>query len=82
MNSLFKTDGLTIPSLYVKSASSTYDINYVFYQARIMSPCLLIIEDIDTVVTEKTRSYFFNEVDVSSTFPFPLAQHKHIRHDR
>ena len=34
--------------------------------ARRMSPCLLVIEDIDTVVTKNTRSYFFNEVDVST----------------
>jgi SpoVK/Ycf46/Vps4 family AAA+-type ATPase len=67
MNSLFKSDGLTIPSLYVKSAKSTYDIRAIFQQARYMSPCLLIFEDIDTVVTQSTRSYFFNEVDVSST---------------
>ncbi|KAL2038934.1 hypothetical protein N7G274_008274 [Stereocaulon virgatum] len=63
MNSLFKSDGLTIPSLYVKSAASTYDIRNIFEQARYMSPCLLIFEDIDTVVTQSTRSYFFNEVD-------------------
>ena len=31
--------------------------------ARAMSPCLLIFEDIDTIVTPRTRSYFFNEVD-------------------
>lgn len=31
--------------------------------ARQMSPCLLVLEDIDTIVTERTRSYFFNEVD-------------------
>ena len=37
-----------------------------------MSPCLLIFEDIDTVVTDSTRSYFFNEVDVSGPFPLPL----------
>lgn len=69
MNSLFRSDGLTIPSLYVKSAKGTYSIRSVFQQARYMSPCLLIFEDIDTVVTDSTRSYFFNEVDVSSSFP-------------
>ncbi|KAI4283733.1 MAG: hypothetical protein L6R35_005064 [Caloplaca aegaea] len=63
MNSLFKSDGLSIPSLYVKSATSTYSIRSIFQQARYMSPCLLIFEDIDTVVTNSTRSYFFNEVD-------------------
>ena len=63
MNSLFKKIGDSIPSLYVKHAPSTYDIRSVFQQARYMAPCLLIFEDIDTVVTNKTRSYFFNEVD-------------------
>ncbi|KAL6721494.1 hypothetical protein ACLMJK_000598 [Lecanora helva] len=63
MNSLFRSDGLSIPSLYVKSAPGTYYIRSVFQQARFMSPCLLIFEDIDTVVTDSTRSYFFNEVD-------------------
>lgn len=28
-----------------------------------MAPCLLIFEDLDSLVTEKTRSYFLNEVD-------------------
>ncbi len=63
MNSLFAKNGDSIPSLYVKAAPFTYDIRNVFQQARYMAPCLLIFEDIDTVVTNKTRSYFFNEVD-------------------
>lgn len=73
MNSLFRSDGLSIPSLYVKSAPSTYDIRNVFQQARFMSPCLLIFEDIDTVVTDVTRSYFFNEVDVSPVLPIVIC---------
>jgi SpoVK/Ycf46/Vps4 family AAA+-type ATPase len=28
-----------------------------------MAPCLLVLEDIETIVTPETRSYFFNEVD-------------------
>ncbi|KAK4998711.1 hypothetical protein LTR66_002103 [Elasticomyces elasticus] len=52
-----------IPSLYVKSVYGTYDIREVFTRARRMAPCLLVFEDIETVVTEDTRSYFFNEVD-------------------
>lgn len=31
--------------------------------ARSMTPCLLVLEDVDTIVTQSTRSYFFNEVD-------------------
>jgi transitional endoplasmic reticulum ATPase len=53
----------SIPTLYVKSASRTMDIRSVFTLARQKSPCLLVLEDIDTIVTEQTRSYFFNEVD-------------------
>lgn len=34
----------------------------VFALARQEAPCLLIFEDIDTIVTPRTRSYFFNEV--------------------
>lgn len=52
-----------VPTLYVKAAPVNYSIRTVFTFARSMSPCLLVFEDIDTVVTERTRSYFFNEVD-------------------
>ena len=53
----------SIPTLYVKSAPYTYHIRAVFEQARRMTPCLLVMEDIETIVTPQTRSYFFNEVD-------------------
>jgi ATPase family associated with various cellular activities (AAA) len=49
--------------LYVKALRYTYQIGSVFNMARQMAPCLLILEDIDTLVTEQMRSYFFNEVD-------------------
>lgn len=52
-----------VPTLYVKAAASIYDLGQVFFLARQMSPCLLVLEDIDTIVTATTRSYFFNEVD-------------------
>ncbi|KAL9598089.1 MAG: hypothetical protein Q9219_004720 [cf. Caloplaca sp. 3 TL-2023] len=63
MHSLSKFTGRTIPALYVKSAPRTYDIRNIFLQARAMAPCMLILEDIDTIVTAGSRSYFFNEVD-------------------
>ena len=63
MHSLSKSTNPTIPALYVKSAPRTYDIRSIFLQARAMAPCMLILEDIDTIVTASTRSYFFNEVD-------------------
>lgn len=52
-----------IVSLYVKAIHFTFQISAVFQMARQMAPCLLILEDIDTLVTEQLRSYFFNEVD-------------------
>ncbi|KAI4213863.1 MAG: hypothetical protein LQ351_003558 [Letrouitia transgressa] len=63
MHSLSEAKNTSIPALYVKSAPQTYHIRYVFNQARAMAPCMLILEDIDTIVTASTRSYFFNEVD-------------------
>ncbi|KAM0137005.1 hypothetical protein ACHAP3_004343 [Botrytis cinerea] len=57
-----------IPSLYVKSFDGEchgpkWSISNIFQKARQMAPCLLIFEDLDSLVTEKTRSYFLNEVD-------------------
>jgi AAA+ superfamily predicted ATPase len=56
-----------VPSLYVKSFDSCrgkkYSIRTVFTQARTMAPCLLIFEDLDSLVEDKIRSYFLNEVD-------------------
>lgn len=52
-----------IPTLYVKSAPGTYYIRSVFEFARYMSPCLLVLEDVETIGTPATRSYFFNEID-------------------
>ncbi len=52
-----------IPTLYVKAAPTTWDIGAVFSRARQQSPCMLILEDVETIVTSQTRSYFFNELD-------------------
>ena len=56
-----------VPSLYVKSFDACqgqkFSIRNIFTHARVMAPCLLIFEDLDSLVTDKTRSYFLNEVD-------------------
>jgi transitional endoplasmic reticulum ATPase len=57
-----------IPSLYVKSFETNcqteqYAIRQIFQQARKMAPCLLIFEDLDSLVNDDIRSYFLNEVD-------------------
>ena len=62
MRTLYHRDSPVV-TLYVKSAPQSYHIRAVFQMARAMTPCLLVLEDIDTIVTPVTRSYFFNEVD-------------------
>ena len=52
-----------IPTLYVKDAPYTFDIDQVFRKARLLTPCMLVLEDVETIVTPDTRSYFFNEMD-------------------
>jgi transitional endoplasmic reticulum ATPase len=57
----------SIESLYIKSFSSyggpEMGIRQIFLKARQMAPCLLIFEDIDSLVNPMVRSYFLNEVD-------------------
>ncbi|KAF2677023.1 proteasome-activating nucleotidase [Lentithecium fluviatile CBS 122367] len=57
-----------ISSLYVKSFETKcnteqYSIRQIFTQARRCAPCLLIFEDLDSLVDDNIRSYFLNEVD-------------------
>lgn len=57
----------TIPTLYVRSLKSymgpEYGIKSIFNKAREFAPCYLVLEDLDTIITEDVRSYFLNEVD-------------------
>lgn len=56
-----------IPTLYVRSLESflgpEHSISQVFGRARQVAPCFLVFEDLDSIVTDKVRSYFLNEVD-------------------
>jgi transitional endoplasmic reticulum ATPase len=56
-----------VPSLVVKAFDSLqgpkFSIREIFQKARSMAPCLLVFEDLDSLITDKTRSYFLNEVD-------------------
>jgi AAA+ superfamily predicted ATPase len=59
---------MQLPCLYVKSLKSQYDnphenIKQVFKRARQSAPCLLILEDIDSLVEGDNRSFFLNEID-------------------
>lgn len=58
------------PCLYVKSFRSPqthgadeYNIRQVFDRARKTAPCVLILEDLDSLLTPQNRSFFLNELD-------------------
>lgn len=59
---------MQVPCLYVKSLRAQYDnphhnIKTVFERARESAPCLLILEDLDSLVDDSNRSFFLNEID-------------------
>jgi transitional endoplasmic reticulum ATPase len=38
-------------------------IRAVFERARREAPCLLVLEDLDSLITDRNRSFFLNELD-------------------
>ncbi|KAI9738914.1 MAG: hypothetical protein M1818_005227 [Claussenomyces sp. TS43310] len=67
MNGLTRRTSPTISLLYVKTLTSMggdeFSVRQIFTQARAEAPCLLVFEDIDSLVSDNVRSYFLNEVD-------------------
>jgi hypothetical protein len=60
------------PCLYVKSFKPRYgtvqgSIGAVFNRARQTAPCLVVLEDLDSLIDDKTRSAFLNEMDGFAT---------------
>jgi ATPase family associated with various cellular activities (AAA) len=56
------------PCLYIKTFESENwceetGIRRVFERARSASPCLLVLEDLDSLVSAENRSFFLNELD-------------------
>ncbi len=54
--------------LYVKSFRTEYNtdednIRQVFDRARKSAPCILVLEDLDSLLTPQNRSFFLNELD-------------------
>ncbi len=59
---------LGLPCLYVKAfkseyESDAYNINLVFDRARKSAPCLLVLEDLDSMIDSDSRAFFLNELD-------------------
>lgn len=57
-----------VPCIYVRSIQSRNSqghelIGRVFEKARATAPCVLVFEDLETIVTDANRSYFLNELD-------------------
>jgi|SRR5919199_1248329 DNA polymerase III delta prime subunit len=56
------------PCLYVKSLdipghSNHTGIRAIFARARESTPCILVLEDLDSLITPHNRSFFLNELD-------------------
>lgn len=56
------------PCIYVKSFKSERwteetAIERIFRRARSIAPCLLVLEDLDALVTDENRSFLLNELD-------------------
>jgi hypothetical protein len=59
---------LNLPCLYVKSFKSDRgteqgNMRRVFQRARRVAPCLVVLEDLDSLIEEENRSFLLNELD-------------------
>lgn len=59
---------LDVPCLYVQSLKARYEtedanIARVFERARELTPCCLVFEDLDSMITAENRSTFLNQLD-------------------
>jgi hypothetical protein len=65
-------NAINYPCLYVKSFNSEYgtdesNIHAVFERARQTAPCVLVLEDLDSLLNPQNRSNFLNELDGFAT---------------
>jgi AAA+ superfamily predicted ATPase len=65
---------LNVPCLYVQSLQAKYEtddanILKVFKHARSLTPCCLVFEDLDSMITPENRSFFLNQLDGFSDNP-------------
>ena len=56
------------PCLYVRSFKSDYETEQenmaeVFKRARMTVPCIVVLEDLDSMIDNKNRAFFLNELD-------------------
>jgi AAA+ superfamily predicted ATPase len=56
------------PTIYVRSFKADYgteqeNMAEVFKRARMTTPCIVVLEDLDSMIDEKNRAFFLNELD-------------------
>ncbi|KAJ7368476.1 P-loop containing nucleoside triphosphate hydrolase protein [Mycena albidolilacea] len=60
-------DALGFAPLYVKSFQNYFGeevaMQQVFDMARRLSPCVIVLEDLDALITDRNRSFFLNQLD-------------------
>lgn len=66
LRALIKT--LALPCIYVTSFKASYtpehdNIDRVFARAKEITPCVLVFEDLDSMIHDKNRSFFLNKLD-------------------
>ena len=49
--------------IYVRSLGCEEEMGAIFERARMVTPCLVVMEDLDSMVNGKNRSFFLNELD-------------------
>jgi len=59
------------PCLYVKNFNSCmgpeHSMRVLFDRARHTTPCIIVLEDLDSLIDKKSKSYFLNELDGFAT---------------
>ncbi|KAF9268168.1 P-loop containing nucleoside triphosphate hydrolase protein [Marasmius fiardii PR-910] len=68
LKAIMKTcDAKGYAPLYVKSFQSfmgdEVSMTQVFNKAREVAPCVLVLEDLDSLITDRNRSFFLNQLD-------------------
>ena len=59
---------LAKPCIYVRSFKADYGTEQekmaeVFERARMTAPCVMVLEDLDSMISDENRSFFLNELD-------------------
>ncbi len=53
----------SISKAFIFQQGPELGVRVIFEHARSHAPCILVIEDLDSMVTDNVRSFFLNELD-------------------